>query len=96
MERALALCGEKTEAAETECLRKALAEAHLTVAALAATIPGCRPGVACSLRYRTRDREGLFAFNASDYVADWRVTFDLKAAVGTAPAVGLPVVVQLI
>ena len=85
VERALAFCGEKTEAAETACLRAALADGHLGVAALAATIPGCRLGADCTLRYRTRDRAGLLGATATDTVADWQVTFDLKGPAAAKP-----------
>ncbi len=78
IQRALAFCGEKTEAAETHCVRKALVDDHVTVAALAAMVPGCRLGAVCSLHYTTRDRAGLLAATATDYIFEWQVTFDLK------------------
>lgn len=80
IQRALAFCGEKTEAAETACVRQALTDAHLGVSALAALIPGCAPGRECALDYRTRDRIGLIRSAATDYIFDWRVAFDFKAA----------------
>lgn len=94
VERALAFCGEKTEKAETGCVRQALVDGRVGVAALVAMIPGCRVGTACTVLYRTRDRQGLLASTAADYVADWRVTFDLKAARQPAAAADVPFTVQ--
>jgi hypothetical protein len=79
IQRALALCDEKTEAAETRCVRTALVDQHVTVQALAAMIPGCKLGTACILHYTTRDRAGLLSATATQYVFDWQVTFDLKS-----------------
>ncbi len=78
IERALAFCDEKTEAAETRCVRKALLDQHVTAPALAAMIPGCRLGTDCILHYTTRDRAGLLSATATQYVFDWQVKFDLK------------------
>ena len=94
IEHALAYCTEKTDAAETACVRQALVDGKLGPAALAGMIPGCKPGASCTLTYRTRDRMGLVAINATQYVADWLVTVDLKNPKAT-PA-DLPLTVQQI
>ena len=94
VERALAACEEKTDAAETACVRKALVDGQLGPLALAAMLPKCRIGGTCTLTYRTRDRSGLLAATATQYVADWLVTVDLKNPQAT-PAT-LPLTVQQI
>lgn len=91
IQHALAFCGEKTEAAETQCIRKALADEHVTIPALAAMIPGCKLGTECSLNYTTRDRAGLIAATATQYIFEWQVTFDLKKAGLTAADIPLKV-----
>jgi len=91
IQRALAFCAEKTEAAETQCVRKALADEHVTISALAAMIPGCKLGTECSLHYTTRDRAGLIAATATQYIFDWQVTFDLKKTGLTAADIPLKV-----
>ena len=91
IERALSLCTEKTDAAETACVRQALVDARLGPAALAAMIPGCKVGATCTLTYRTRDRMGMLAVTATQYVADWLVTVDLKNPHATAADLPLTV-----
>ena len=94
IERALAFCDEKTEAAETACVRKALVDGQLGPAALAAIMPRCKVGGTCTLTYRTRDRLGVLAVNTAEYIADWLVTVDLKNPHATAA--DLPLTVQQI
>ena len=78
IETALALCPDKTELAETGCVKKALAAPGLTVPALVAMIPGCKSGKVCDYEYTTTDRLGYFDYDAATYTARWRVSFDFR------------------
>lgn len=86
VDRVLAGCGEKTAAAETACLREAVAAAP-SPAAAAAMVPGCRAGRLCRYDTTTRDRLGFVDAQATDYTKRWRVELDLRRA----PAAGTPV-----
>ena len=77
VERALNGCGDKTVAAETLCVRKALDGASLSVAGLTALVPHCSLGRICTYDYTTEDRIGFIPAYATRPVYQWRVTFDL-------------------
>ena len=92
IERALSACDQRIEAGETACLKKAIGDAHLSVPALVALVPGCRLGRMCHAAYTTEDVIGLLSSTASHYVVRWRADFDLTRRPTTTEAVPITVV----
>lgn len=92
IERALSGCDKRVEAGETACLKTAVKDAHLTVSALVALVPGCRLGRICHYGYTTEDRVGLYSGTATHYVVHWRADFDLTHAPASVDAVPITVV----
>jgi hypothetical protein len=91
IERALAACSSRTETAETACVKRGLADAKLSVAALPALFPGCRTGHECHVDYTTESRIGFVPAVASDYAVRWRVTADLTHPAKTLDAIPIRV-----
>ncbi len=91
IERALAACASRTEAAETDCVKRGLSDAKLSVAALPALFPGCRPGHECHVDYTTENRIGFVPAVASDYAVRWRVTANLAHPAKTLDAIPIRV-----
>ncbi len=77
---ALDHCPDKTEDREISCVKTALADSHMSIAALVAMVPSCRPGHVCAYHHVTEDRLGYVPAIAEDFVAHWRVSFDFRHA----------------
>lgn len=80
IERALAECKARSEAAEAGCLKKGLADAGVAVAGLIAMVPNCRSGQLCRYSFTTRDKLGFLQTYAAELTIHWQVTFDLRHA----------------
>ena len=83
IDQALAACPEKLPKTETDCVRRGLTEARVSMAELVALVPGCRAGRLCTYDFTTRDWLGFIEATAAVFVVNWRVTFDLRQPVVT-------------
>ena len=76
IERALSECPKRVEAAEADCVKKALIATGGTISDVVMTIGGCQRGRMCHYEYTTIDRVGYVQVTASNFVVRWRVDFD--------------------